>query len=557
MKQFEKGGEVDPVSGNPVPLGSTEKEVRDDQPAMLSQGEMVIPADVVRYFGVEHFMKLRDEAKMGFKKMEAMGQFGTDEGQTLPDDTLFNAGGPPFTIEDIEVVEPDGVEEEALEANVGAFVQGGQGNNPFDQSFGPATNTTLANARKNPEGFLQSLGSRAFDSNDIINAIGSVNMDYLNFLSPAGIDLGQNKNSTRTFIDKYFTNFSRNLKAAVQPPTTVDEELEVESEDQDVGPTAGQGVGSISELASAPTAANIGAAKDFTELSSTTIGVMNSLISGALNPFGRSAFGVPGIAGKIGGTLSSMFSSGSIGLPFGLGSISVMDAPSSLKGNIDNIATFDQLHAQAVVSVAERTSKVDLDLMGIVGVAEQLGIDVVDIVNDPTVDLVSIENDVLGVGFGTRDRGRFGATYNANKEVISTWGQKATVVSPKDIKKGLVDLKNFQHEIVETMQMMNDPAIADRMGPGPQSAEDAMGIDDAADAEAAGAGTSAGTAGTGGPDSSGGGHDGTDGGDDGSDAADAAADATDEHAKGGLIKPKPRNKKRRGRKKRGGLGSPK
>ena len=128
MELFEEGGQVDPVSGNDVPLGSTEKEVRDDQPAMLSEGEMVVPADVVRYFGVEHFMKLRDEAKMGYKKMEAMGQFGTEEGQTLPDDTLFNAGGPPFTIEDIEVIEPDDLEnleggEEEIEAANGALVR--------------------------------------------------------------------------------------------------------------------------------------------------------------------------------------------------------------------------------------------------------------------------------------------------------------------------------------------------------------------------------------------------------------------------------------------------
>ena len=129
MELFEEGGQVDPVSGNDVPLGSTEKEVRDDQPAMLSEGEMVIPADVVRYFGVEHFMKLRDEAKMGYKKMEAMGQFGTEEGQTLPDDALFNAGGPPFTIEDIEVIEPDdlenleGDEEAEIEAANGALVR--------------------------------------------------------------------------------------------------------------------------------------------------------------------------------------------------------------------------------------------------------------------------------------------------------------------------------------------------------------------------------------------------------------------------------------------------
>jgi len=129
MELFEEGGQVDPVSGNDVPLGSTEEEVRDDQPAMLSEGEMVIPADVVRYFGVEHFMKLRDEAKIGYKKMEAMGQFGTEEGQTLPDDALFNAGGPPFTIEDIEVIEPDdlenlkGGEEAEIEAANGALVR--------------------------------------------------------------------------------------------------------------------------------------------------------------------------------------------------------------------------------------------------------------------------------------------------------------------------------------------------------------------------------------------------------------------------------------------------
>ena len=31
----DEGGEVDPKSGNDVPIGSTKKEVRDDIPAML------------------------------------------------------------------------------------------------------------------------------------------------------------------------------------------------------------------------------------------------------------------------------------------------------------------------------------------------------------------------------------------------------------------------------------------------------------------------------------------------------------------------------------------
>jgi len=472
MKQFEKGGEVDPVSGNPVPLGSTEKEVRDDQPAMLSEGEMVVPADVVRYFGVEFFMKLRDEAKMGFKKMEAMGQFGTDEGQTLPDDTLFNAGGPPFTIEDIEVVEPDDVEEEALEANVGAFVQGGQEANPFDQTFGPATNTTLANANKDPKGFLQSLGTQAFDPNDIINAIGSVNMDYLTALSPAGTNFGENKSSTRKFIDNYFTNFSKNLKAAVQPPTTVEEEEE--SEDQDVGPTAGQGIGSMSDLASAPTAANIEAAKDFSNLSSTTIGIMDSLISGALNPFGRSPLGVPGIAGKIGSTLSSLATKGSVGLPFGLGSISVMNAPSSLKGNIDKVATMDQLAAKAIVNVADRTSKADLDLMSIVGLAEQIGLDVNDIANDPNVDLVSFDNDPNGIGVGFQTKGTYGYVSNGFDVIGNPTG--VSTVSPADIAKGLDLQGSFANQVAEVTDMMNDPAIGNQMGGGPQSAAAAEGL---------------------------------------------------------------------------------
>jgi len=473
MKQFEKGGEVDPVSGNNVPLGSTAKEVRDDQPAMLSEGEMVVPADVVRYFGVEFFMKLRDEAKMGFKKMEAMGQFGTDEGQTLPDDTLFNAGGPPFTIEDIEVVEPDDVEEEALEANVGAFVQGGQEANPFDQTFGPATNTTLANANKDPEGFLQSLGTQAFDPNDIINAIGSVNMDYLTALSPAGTDFGQNKSSTRKFIDNYFTNISKNLKAAVQPPTTVEEEEE--SEDQDAGPTAGQGIGSMSELASAPTEANIGAAKGFSEISSTGIDFMNSVISGALNPFGRSPLGVPGIVGTIGGALSAAFTKGSVGLPFGIGpEISVMNAPSSLKGNIDKVATMDQLAAKAIVNVAERTSKTDLDLMSIVGIAEQIGLDVNDIANNPNVDLVSFDNDPNGIGVGFQTKGTYGYVSNGFDVIGNPTG--VSTVSAADIAKGLDLQGSFANQVAEVQDMMNDPAIGNQMGGGPQSAAAAEGL---------------------------------------------------------------------------------
>jgi len=72
----DEGERVDPVSGNEVPIGSMPEEVRDDIPAQLSEGEYVVPADVVRYYGVKFFEDLRNDAKMGFSEMEANGRIG-------------------------------------------------------------------------------------------------------------------------------------------------------------------------------------------------------------------------------------------------------------------------------------------------------------------------------------------------------------------------------------------------------------------------------------------------------------------------------------------------
>ena len=81
----DEGGSVDPVSGNDVPVGSTQSEVRDDIPAQLSEGEFVLPADVVRYIGLENLMELRNKAKQGLAQMEAMGQMGNSEEATMDD----------------------------------------------------------------------------------------------------------------------------------------------------------------------------------------------------------------------------------------------------------------------------------------------------------------------------------------------------------------------------------------------------------------------------------------------------------------------------------------
>lgn len=115
MELFEDGGfrdqgnTKDPISNNPVPVGSTKKEVRDDIPANLSEGEFVLPADVVRYHGLEKIMGFRDQAKQGLQKMEDMGQMGNSDQATLPDGTPFQQmaeGGavPVPTIQQPEVV---------------------------------------------------------------------------------------------------------------------------------------------------------------------------------------------------------------------------------------------------------------------------------------------------------------------------------------------------------------------------------------------------------------------------------------------------------------------
>ncbi len=116
----DEGGEVDPESGNDVPIGSTKKEVRDDIPAMLSEGEFVFPADVVRFIGLEKLMELRQSAKMGLKQMEAMGQMGNSEEATIPDDM-------PFNMADLIIVSGEQEDDEPREMAEGGVVHANQG----------------------------------------------------------------------------------------------------------------------------------------------------------------------------------------------------------------------------------------------------------------------------------------------------------------------------------------------------------------------------------------------------------------------------------------------
>ena len=77
--------DVDPVSGNEVPPGSLPEEVRDDIPARLSEGEYVVPADVLRFYGVKFFEDLRENAKMELARMDREGRIG---GEPIPNEEL-------------------------------------------------------------------------------------------------------------------------------------------------------------------------------------------------------------------------------------------------------------------------------------------------------------------------------------------------------------------------------------------------------------------------------------------------------------------------------------
>jgi len=114
----DDGMKQDPISGNPIPNGSMAEEVRDDIPAQLSEGEYVVPADVVRYYGVKHFEDIRNNAKQGLQSMEANGRIG---GEPVP------VGGPVAS-----GLNPEEMNEiQSMMMNIGGFVD--QPSDPYQQ----------------------------------------------------------------------------------------------------------------------------------------------------------------------------------------------------------------------------------------------------------------------------------------------------------------------------------------------------------------------------------------------------------------------------------------
>ena len=84
---YEKAAE-----GNPPP-GATKEEVADDQLVLLSEGELVVPANVVRYHGLGAYEGMRRDALMGLQDMETNGQIEYVSGGAEKADKVDDDGG--------------------------------------------------------------------------------------------------------------------------------------------------------------------------------------------------------------------------------------------------------------------------------------------------------------------------------------------------------------------------------------------------------------------------------------------------------------------------------
>jgi len=121
---------TDPVSGNPVPPGALPQEVRDDKTVNVSEGEYVIPANVVRFYGLDKLEKMVSTAQEKLQELHGKGRMGGSS----PDDL-------PFSPE--ELISQEG--EEAPVEDVPAFAEGGliTGGAGAVKPYDPISDSTL------------------------------------------------------------------------------------------------------------------------------------------------------------------------------------------------------------------------------------------------------------------------------------------------------------------------------------------------------------------------------------------------------------------------------
>ncbi|MCP3658562.1 MAG: hypothetical protein GY766_27290, partial [Herbaspirillum sp.] len=133
--------EVDPVSGNEVPPGAMPEEVRDDIDAKLSEGEYVVPADVLRYYGLKFFEDLRGKAKAKMEELDEGGRIGGEPVMEEPQPDMEEEEDLPFDIRELQITEmPD--EPEMGMANGGLVKQGYQEGGAVTQMANPFTGSS-------------------------------------------------------------------------------------------------------------------------------------------------------------------------------------------------------------------------------------------------------------------------------------------------------------------------------------------------------------------------------------------------------------------------------
>lgn len=115
---------IEEESGNEIPAGSKAEEVADDIPAMLSEGEYVVPADVVRWHGVKTFEEMRCEAKMGMGLMAQDGRIAEVDGEAYE----HGHDDPEYDIEEKDKPEVEEHKVEVVEAAEGVSIQDGAEN---------------------------------------------------------------------------------------------------------------------------------------------------------------------------------------------------------------------------------------------------------------------------------------------------------------------------------------------------------------------------------------------------------------------------------------------
>ena len=177
----DEGGMIDEESGNRVPIGGTREGVRDDIEANVSEGEFILSEDVTRYHGLEKLMNLRQEAKMGLKRMEAMGQMGNSDEATMPDDL-------PFGMDDLIIVASGEPDDDSGELNmaVGGLTTGTTnvvrtGQEPVYTGGQPVAPTTTATRRLTPE-----ITRPVRTTVDFKKLMGEASIEYKEYRNAAG-----------------------------------------------------------------------------------------------------------------------------------------------------------------------------------------------------------------------------------------------------------------------------------------------------------------------------------------------------------------------------------